>query len=305
MDMLLSIVAFLVSVAIVSGIFIFVAYSLKGRGMKFGDIIRDGGGFPSLARFQFLAWTFIVMFVVLSVYFISLFNGTPELPNEIPANLLILTGISIAVPLASNPVSSIKYGDRKPTGGTMKDDDRRRLATMLMENEKVTVSRFQMFAWTIISIIIYVVFFFSKTTFLLTDVNALTVPDIPQVFVALMGLSQVAYVGNKATLSKSVTVLQVSPKSATPGTTVAITGTNFGAKEKGSILFEDGAKDVTGTQVIVQPNDIKVWQENKIHITVPTQGIVQNTDYYIRVTSEEITSYKGGGQNDEAKFTVL
>ena len=302
--MLMSIIAFIVSIAIVSGIFIFVAYSLKGRGMKFSDIIRDGGGFPSLARFQFLAWTFILMFVVLSVYFIRLFMGTPVLPEGIPANLLILTGISIAVPFVSNPLSSMKYGDRKPTNGTMKVSDRRRLATMLMENEKVTVSRFQMFAWTVISIIIYLVFFFSKTTFLLTDVNGLTVPDIPQIFVYVMGLSQAAYVGNKSTVSKSVTVLKVSPNNGTAGTTVAIVGTNFGTKEKGTILFEDGDKDVTGNQIVAQANDIKEWQETKIHITVPSQGLEPNTDYYIRVTSEEITSYKGGGQDDEAKFTM-
>lgn len=302
--MLVSFIAFIISAGIVSGIFIFVAYSLKGREMKFGDIIRDGGGFPSLARFQFLVWTFILMFVVLSVYFIRLFMGTPVLPDAIPENLLILTGISIAVPFVSSPLSSIKYGDRKPTNGTLKDSDRRRLASMLMENEKVTVSRFQMFAWTIISIVIYLAFFFSKTTFLLTDVNELTVPDIPQIFVVLMGLSQAAYVGNKSTVPKSVTVLKVSPYNGTAGTTVAIVGTNFGTKEKGTVLFEDGNKDVTGKQIVVEANDIKEWQESKIHITVPSQGLVQNTDYYIRVTSEEITSYKGGGQNDEAKFTM-
>ena len=54
-------------------IFFIVAYILKGSKMKFGDIIRD----PSLARFQFLVWTFIVMFAVLSVYFIELFMGKP------------------------------------------------------------------------------------------------------------------------------------------------------------------------------------------------------------------------------------
>ena len=179
--------------------------------MAFGDIIRDGSGFPSLARFQFLLWTFILMFAVLSVYFIRLFMGTPQLPNDLPTNLLILTGISVAVPFVSNPISTIKYGGTKPASGTLKEGDRRRLATMLMENEKPTVSRFQMFAWTIISIIIYLGFFFSTTTFLLDDVNALSVPDIPQIFVVLMGLSQTAYVGNKATISKSLTILQVVP----------------------------------------------------------------------------------------------
>src|SRR5919197_1679539 len=42
----ITILSFIISIAIVSGIFIFVAYSLKGVDMKFGDIIRDGSGFP-------------------------------------------------------------------------------------------------------------------------------------------------------------------------------------------------------------------------------------------------------------------
>ena len=117
--------------------------------------------------------------------------GTPVLPNGIPENLLILTGISVAVPFVSNPLSTIKYGDTKPPSGTLRKPDRRRLATMLMENDKPTVSRFQMFAWTIISIIIYLSFFFSLTfsVAFISDIKQ-GVPDIPQIFVILMGLSQ-------------------------------------------------------------------------------------------------------------------
>ena len=271
--------------------------------MAFGDIIRDGSGFPSLARFQFLLWTFILMFAVLSVYFIRLFMGTPQLPNDLPTNLLILTGISVAVPFVSNPISTIKYGGTKPASGTLKEGDRRRLATMLMENEKPTVSRFQMFAWTIISIIIYLGFFFSTTTFLLDDVNALSVPDIPQIFVVLMGLSQTAYVGNKATISKSLTILQVVPNKSAAGTDVLILGANFGT-QKGSVMFEDGPPETTGNQITVQTNDIKDWQENKIQIKVPSQGLTPGTAYYIKVSSGGVISYKSGGQNDEAKFML-
>ena len=56
------VLSYIVSAAIVAGIFIFVAFCLKGKDMVLSDIIRDGSGFPSLARFQFLLWTFIIMF---------------------------------------------------------------------------------------------------------------------------------------------------------------------------------------------------------------------------------------------------
>jgi hypothetical protein len=302
----LVVLAFAISIAIVSSILIYVAYVLKGPDMRFGDIIRDAGGFPSLARFQFLLWTFIVMFAVLSIYFIRLFMGTPVLPNNIPTNLLILTGISVAVPFVSNPISTIKYGDRAPAQGTLKEYDRRRLATMLMENDKPTVSRFQMFAWTIISIIIYLSFFFSQTfsVAFISDINN-GVPDIPQIFVYLMGLSQLAYVGNKATISQSLSVLQVAPHEATAGEDVIILGANFGKEiEKGKVLFEDGGKNITGKQVIVQLQNIVEWSDNRIHIKVPNQGLDLNKIYYIRVSNGSVMSYKAGGQDEEAKFTL-
>jgi hypothetical protein len=308
-DTTITLLSLLFSFGIVSTILFVVNYFIKGSKMEFWDIVRDGSGFPSLARFQFLLWTFILMFAVLGVFLIRLFMGTPKLPDDIPENLLILTGISIAVPFVSNPLSSMKYGDRKPITGTLAVDplnakNRRPLKTMLMENDKPTVSRFQMFAWTWISIIIYLGYFFSQIT-LLTDVNILVVPDIPQVFVYLMGLSQVAYVGNKATLSKSIAVTQVVPKQAAARQPVTIRGTNFGPKEQGRVLFEDGNKEELGNQVIVPTSRIKRWEESVIIIEVPDQAEGLNAgDYYIRVDSRGLLTHKAGGLDEEAQITV-
>jgi hypothetical protein len=303
-DPWLTVLSFVISIAIVSGLFIFIVRILKGPNMKISDIIRDGSGFPSLARFQFLLWTFILMFAVLSLYFTRLFIGILVLPSDIPANLLILTGISVAVPFVSNPISSMKYGDRAPTQGTLKENDRRRLATMFMENDKPTVSRFQMFAWTIISIVIYLSFFVLKmfSAGFIVDTNM--VPDIPQIFVYLMGLSQAAYVGNKATIPQSLSVSKVTPNEASSNEDIIILGTNFGNEtEKGKVLFEDGNKDAIGKQVFVKPEGIIEWSDSRIHIKVPGE-LESKKIYYIRVTNRGILSYKGGGQDDESKFTM-
>lgn len=225
------------------------------------------------------------------------------LPNDIPVNLLILIGISVAVPFVSNPISGIKYGEKKPPSGPLGALDRRRFATMLMENEKPTLARFQMFAWTIISIFVYLGFFFSQTIVQLDDMNKLVVPDIPQVFVYLMGLSQAGYVGGKATISKLLSVTQVLPKKGGINTDVIIVGTNFGS-EQGRVIFEDGKKDMAGNQIPVPPQNITEWQESRIDIKVQGQGLAANTPYYIRVEDRGLISYKGGGQDDEAKFTV-
>ncbi len=69
-------------------------------------------------------------------------------------------------------------------------------------------------------------------------------------------------------------------------------------------MFEDGPPETTGNQITVQTNDIKDWQENKIQIKVPSQGLTPGTAYYIKVSSGGVISYKSGGQNDEAKFML-
>ena len=274
-NMEITIGSFLLSALIVLFLFFFVYWWAKFGNRsdrtesqaKLGDIIRDGSGFPSLARFQFLLWTLIVTFAVLSVSFIRLFMGIPGIPNDIPENLLILMGISVAVPFVSIPLSSIKYGNRRPTTiGTITEQDRRSLKTMLMENDKITVSRFQMFAWTWISIIIYLGFFFLETVS--NDVNTLVVPDIPQIFVYLMGLTQVGYLGTKATIPESFAVTKIAPNQASKGETVTISGTNFG-EQKGKVLFEAGLVNERGEQTYVDTNDIISWGDNEIKIKVP------------------------------------
>jgi len=292
----------LLSVLIVAFLFFLVNWGLRATRTtitKFGDIVRDGSGFPSLARFQFLFWTIIIMYAVLSVFFTRLFMGNPEIPIDIPENLLILMGISIAVPFVSMPLSGIKYGDRRPSKGTIDDADRRSLSTMLMENGKITVSRFQMFAWTWISIIVYLGYFFSHI--LTSDVNELSVPDIPQIFVFLMGLTQAGYVGTKAAIPEKMALTKISPTEGSIGATVTIYGTNFG-KQKGKVLFETGPVNGDGKQTYVESDKIK-WEENKIEVIVPER--LDPGEYFIRVESNGFMTFKGGGQNEESKFTVV
>jgi hypothetical protein len=116
-EIVTTIISLIISFGIVAGIFVFVNHCLKSSNMKFGDIIRDGNGFPSLARFQFLLWTFITLFAVLGVFLIRLFMGVPAIASDIPENLLILTGISLAVPIVSSPISSMKYWRKKISYG--------------------------------------------------------------------------------------------------------------------------------------------------------------------------------------------
>jgi hypothetical protein len=100
-------------------------------------------------------------------------------------------------------------------------------------------------------------------------------------------------------------VTQVVPKQAAATKPVTIRGTNFGPKEQGRVLFEDGKKEELGNQVIVPTSRIKRWEEIVIIIEVPNQAEGLNAgDYYIRVESRGLLTHKAGGLDEEAQITV-
>lgn len=95
--------------AIITGI-TFIVYVIKRKaGYKFWDMIREKDFHPSLSRFQFLLWTWIVAFVFAGVFFIRASAGLFPLPPEIPSNLLLLLGISAAPPAISSGVNQVRY----------------------------------------------------------------------------------------------------------------------------------------------------------------------------------------------------
>ena len=175
----------------------------SGKPEKFRRIMWDRFGFPSLSLFQFFLWTGVIAFGFLSVYLIRISAGVFEAPivGELPSNILVLMGISTAVPVARTrmlvefPKSrSIEY---KNFSWLLQD-----------KNGKPTLPKFQMFAWTVISIIIYLAILFSSVNDLananLDELDdkckenrylCLSFPDIDSSLLVLMGLSQGAYLG--------------------------------------------------------------------------------------------------------------
>jgi hypothetical protein len=214
---------------------------------KFQDIIRDENWYPSLAIFQFLLWTSIVIFAYEGVYLFRLFGGYTNILS-IPVNLLLVMGISAGATIASNRLSQDKYGATTPvTEPATKEipptnQNRKRLPsfkTMFMENDKVTLARFQMFAWTWIGIGTYLAILFSETLANAGNVQYLSIPDLNIQFVILMGLSQGTYVVNKAIKVVVFSVNEVRPYDVEfkESTIIDIIGSNFG-QELGTVWIE-------------------------------------------------------------------
>src|SRR6476620_10035406 len=124
----------------------------------FWDIIREADYFPSLARLQFVLWTFTISFTLLSIYLFMLWNNT-LCWSVLPQNILALMGISASVHVVSTVISREKYMS-SIRGSLPCKENVPALSTMLLEHGKPTLGRYQLFIWTIISIIVYLGIFF-------------------------------------------------------------------------------------------------------------------------------------------------
>jgi len=238
--------------AIVSIIIVFVSWRIfKKSNKSFLDVAKGSDGWPSLALVQFLCWTLVVIFCFTTVSLIRYLGGVLDIPGNIPENLLILMGLSVTVTPISAYISIKKYGEPGKPGGW---------ESMLLENEQPSLSRFQMFSWTILSIFLYLLLFFSTLKELdITKLQDLFLPDIDSTLVWLMGLSQGAYVGGKFMSPPRISITGIYPEKVSKGKTATITGANFGT-DKGSIII--------GKETISR-EDIKEWGENRIDFIVP------------------------------------
>lgn len=199
---------------------------------KFWDIIRSNNMDPSLSVFQFFLWTIVLMFVLFSIYLIRIFGGvTDAIPGPPPFALLALTGITFVTPFGSSLISALRYPKADTVGETAPESSqnlRPPMGEMLREFGKPSLSRFQMFGWTWISIIIYLSVYGAELARDYGNVVNLSIPDMFPLLVALMGLSQVVFLGAKANVTSQIEITKVFPRKVTRGGNLSIFGLNFG-----------------------------------------------------------------------------
>jgi hypothetical protein len=132
--------------------------SFKKLGRNFWDIIREGDYFPSFARFQFLAWTFIISFVFLSIYLLRLAGAECDIIQVSSPSIFQMMGLSAGTPVLANLILRYKY-DTSLTGKF--PDKVAPFSTMLLEGNKLVSFRYQMLLWTFLGIGIYPFKYFS------------------------------------------------------------------------------------------------------------------------------------------------
>jgi len=293
---ILIVLAFLLSLAIVLGLFVAAQSMIRkerreGEEGKRGllDIVRDEEWKPSLALFQFMVWTGLIATLFLFIYLTRIFAGNYNILPSIPTNVLELMGISVAVPIVSQSISVVKSGNR--TKQRPKDEDMPPWYSMVMENDKPSLPRMQMFIWTWIAVVIYIGLFLAKLAdpSTLQPITNLTLPDIDPTLVLLMGLSQSAYIGGKAVSQEAPVITEISPNEGEVGHPISIGGFRFGDKRSA----QDGGEVRFGNNH-VPSEKVDRWSKTRIDLKVPQ---LDSGTYKVLVTAES-------GPSNEMDFTV-
>ncbi len=158
----------------------------------------------SLSKFQLIAWTAVAIFgyvyVLLCRLLIQWNFEFPPIPNGWPTLLGISAGAAVAAVGVTNTRGSKGAGPLKPS-----------FADFISSGGMVTSDRFQFFVWTLVGFLGFLLLI------LLADPATLKVlPEVPQGFLYLMGISAAGYLGGKVVRLPGPVINQVLVQSATP-----------------------------------------------------------------------------------------
>jgi len=164
------------------------------KGYGFREIIQGQDGASSTSKLQWLMWLVAVLFSYIALYVLRAAQGHYEAIANVPAHILTVLGLSTATMVAAKGIT-VGYANadmvsKGPNangvilGGIFADDDGR-----------PELSKIQMMAFTFVAIGIFLTNVFHEIA--LGDVGQLTIPNIDATLMALMGLSQLGYVGKK------------------------------------------------------------------------------------------------------------
>jgi hypothetical protein len=187
---------------------IFVGFLLKiGKEKGILGLTVDERGKFSLSRLQALAWTFLISLAYLGI---SVNVGKFV---DVPNNLITLMGVSLGSAVASQAIKTYKINTQKtveevptdpivlaaqpaPAVQPAKVIEPPKLIDLISEEERgytslLSLGKFQMLVWTIISLAVYLVILFHDFG------SKAELPDVTSTMVTLMGISQGAYLVQK------------------------------------------------------------------------------------------------------------
>ena len=234
---------------------------------------------------------------------IRISGGEPGFPEQISDGILELIGIGVVTPIIGNALSRFKYDS---TISRKRIKEIPALTTMLLENDKPVLFRYQMFLWTFVGIGIYLFVFFSTMSMVISDVqkagelgcdqleeveaqqkgctnlkqlNSLNLPDIDPSLVILMGLSQGGYFGGKLVARPPARINRLIV-GTTDDKSLTIMGEGF---DSGGIILVGRDKVATG------PTPEVKWEETRIDVPKPVGDKITKGTLIEIITNESVS----------------
>jgi hypothetical protein len=285
---------------VVSLVFAVIVLAMVWKGIKLAKGSELGGVLDwvfldrqtnsySLSKFQLIAWTAVAIFgylyVLLCRTLIQWDFHFPAIPNGWPT----LLGVSAATTVAAVGITA----NRGSKGSGPVEPS---YADFISSGGMVTGDRFQFFVWTLVGFLGFLLLV------LLADPSTLKeLPDVPQGFLYLMGISAAGYLGGKVVRLPGPVIQQLLV-SATPLTRDAQ------GKEQPVKLSTDAVIKIDGVQlrpkdeftiVEVKPQNAPADPSFRAEVNV----VLENAAKYVQ-GEYELTFINKDGQMAVAKFPV-
>ncbi|KAF0145295.1 MAG: hypothetical protein FD156_1126 [Nitrospirae bacterium] len=172
-----------------------VSGALKSAG---GGLFVGQDNRYSNSKFQMAMWIFIGIFSYVTLFFQRYFAGTDILSFasiiNIPENLGILMGISTGSFVGAKAITASQV----TSGAITKSKASKPLLLDLITDDKkvIDLGDLQMFSWTLIGALIYLLNFYRMWLYLDPSIEV-SLPTVDSSILALTGISQAAYIGKK------------------------------------------------------------------------------------------------------------
>jgi len=195
----------------------YILYRFVTKGVK-GDIVNGVQLTPwsslfldpetnsySLSKFQVIAWTAVTVYSYVYIFLCrTLIQGNfafPDVPQNLPQLFFVSAGTTVAAAAITATVGSKGAGSIRPSA-----------ADFISTGGLVAGDRFQFFTWTIVGCLGY----FYLVIRMNPEMANISLPEIPQNFLYLMGVSSAGYLGGKLVRKPGPVIKVLSVAKMTP-----------------------------------------------------------------------------------------
>lgn len=192
-------------------IFLWLLYKVSSNG-QINSLYEGNDGRPSTSKFQFFAWTTVVIFAYTAMYALKVKAGDYSPIDSIPSNVLIAMGMSVISAASAKAITVSYISTGRITKSAVSSGSTGFGAILEDDQGFPDLSKVQMIAWTFIAIATYLLALASKIH--KNDYSSL--PDIDSALMVLMGLGHGAYIGKKLVTQDTPSTTQATPPVSNP-----------------------------------------------------------------------------------------